>query len=74
MVWALSGFPGGTGQMVGLGTAAYAVTLPSPSSAVAGPDGRGGTCLSVPARRARVTAQSIDNRPTVMLMVGRFCL
>jgi len=66
--------------MVTLGTAACADTLPSPSFAVAvwtavavWAGAVGLDCLSPPQpKSASVTAQSTDNRPAVLFMIGLF--
>jgi hypothetical protein len=72
MVWALSGFPGGTWQIVTLGTAAWAEAPPSPSFAVAVSTAAVGLdCLSaLQPKSANVTAQITDNRAGVLLFMA----
>jgi hypothetical protein len=62
----LAGFPGGTWQIVTLGCAAWAETLPSSSFAVAVTAAVGLACLSaLQPKSANVTAQITDKRPGV---------
>jgi hypothetical protein len=68
----LLGFPGGTWQIVTLGTAAWAEATPSPSFAVAASTAAVGLdCLSaLQPKSTNVTAQITDNRAGMLLFMA----